>query len=70
MKIIERVFNAASGETTDIERDMTAGELLEYNARLERKAKENAVAAEKEAARKAIFNKLGLTEEEAKLLLS
>lgn len=70
MKTIERIFNVETGETVDIERDMTADELAQYNAVLERNAKELAEKAEKDAARKAIFDKLGLTEEEAKLLLN
>lgn len=69
MKINERFFDAQTGETTDIERDMTAAELAEYNATIERKTKKAAEQAEKDAARQALLDKLGITEDEAKLLL-
>jgi len=70
MKIVERTFNAITGETTDIERDATPDEL----ANIERARKEalESAAKEKEIAesKSAILLKLGITEEEAKILLS
>ena len=70
MKITEKEFNAITGEETITERDETAAET---KARLDN-AKELATAqAEAEAkttARAAILDRLGLTAEEVKLLLS
>jgi hypothetical protein len=70
MKITEKEFNAITGEETITERDETAAET---KARLDR-AKEIA-AAEAEAVTKAtqkaaLLAKLGITDDEAKLLLS
>jgi len=70
MKIIERVFNAETGETTDIERDMTTKELKDHNALLSAKELKAAEETEKAAAKDALLTKLGITEDEAKLLLS
>jgi hypothetical protein len=36
MKIIERIYDASTGETNDIERNMDAQELKEYEAAIER----------------------------------
>lgn len=69
MKIIERIFNAETGETVDIERDETAQEKTNREAFEVRIAEEQAQTAAKEAARQVILDKLGLTVEEAKLLL-
>ncbi len=70
MKTIERIFNASTGETTDIERDMTAEEIAEVE-RAQAQAAERAIkAAEAATQKQALLNKLGITEEEAKLLLS
>jgi hypothetical protein len=70
MNIIERIFDAATGETQDIERPLSVEELTileELKKENEAKAK---VEAELQANRLAILAKLGLTEDEAKLLLS
>jgi acyl-CoA reductase-like NAD-dependent aldehyde dehydrogenase len=70
MKTIERIFNASTGETTDIERDMTAEEIAEVE-RAQAQAAERAIkAAEAATQKQALLNKLGITEEEARLLLS
>ena len=70
MKITET--NGATGET--IEREATETEIAEltYQAELaaEAKAEEERIAAEKAAAKIALLDRLGLTEEEAKLLLA
>lgn len=70
MKIIERTFDATTGETIDIERDATAEEIAARDAVIaEAQAKAEAeatIAAEKAA----LLAKLGITEDEAKLLLS
>lgn len=70
MKIIERIFDATTGETTDIEREMTAQEIAEIEVAKDKISERIAQQAEKDAARKAIFQKLGITEEEAGILLS
>lgn len=69
MKIIERIFDATTGETTDTERDATAEEIARQESLI---AEAQAKAAEEEtraAAKQALLNKLGITEEEAALLL-
>jgi hypothetical protein len=70
MKITEKEFNALTGEETITERDETAAET---KARLDR-AKELAIAqaeAEARATQKAaLLDRLGITEDEAKLLLA
>ena len=70
MKIIEKEFNAITGETTFTERDETAAET---KARLEREAKVATAQAEAEAkatAKAALLAQLGITEEQARLLLN
>ena len=69
MKIIERTFNAETGETVDIERDETAAEKKHREAREKEVAAELAEAEAKKAARQAIAERLGLTAEELQLLL-
>jgi hypothetical protein len=69
MKIIERTFNGETGETVDIERDETATEKKSREARAKEVAAELAEAAAKETQRQAILDRLGLTSEEARLLL-
>jgi len=70
MKITEKEFNVATGEETITEREETAAE---KKAR-ELHEKETALmAAEQEAkatAKAALLNRLGITAEEAALLLS
>ena len=70
MKIIERNHDIETGEILDVERDMTKTELDAYNAaKAETEAK---VAADAKAAteKAALLAKLGITDDEAKLLLS
>lgn len=69
MKIIEKEFNVITGETTITERDETAAEQSAREARKAEVAAAQAEAATKAAARQALLSKLGLTEEEARLLL-
>ena len=64
----EKIVNVETGEETW--RDYTAAEIAEVEAAQAEAAAKATELAEKEAARKAIFDKLGITEEEAKLLLS
>ena len=65
------IVDAQIGEV--IERDMTAEELADFNAQnavyAEQKAQEEAKKAAKAEAKAAILEKLGLTEEEAQVLL-
>lgn len=70
MKIIEKIFDIESGEERVVEREET---LAEKKAREleEQNSKELAlVLAEKAKLRAALLQRLGITEEEAKLLLS
>lgn len=69
MKIIEKEFNVTTGEETITERDETA---FETKARLDHEAAVTAAQAEAEAkatAREEILNRLGLTADEAQLLV-
>jgi hypothetical protein len=69
MKITEKIYDVQTGEITVIERDETA---QEQALRLEREAKveaRQAEAATKAAQRQAVLNRLGITEEEARILL-
>jgi hypothetical protein len=70
MKIIEKIYDVETNEEISFERDATPDELLEAQ-RLE---SENAERAAKElkaqSIKAALLQKLGITEEEAKLLLS
>jgi len=70
MKITEKEFNALTGEETITERDETAGE---KKAREKEEADYLARQAEAEAnatAKAALLSKLGISESEARLLLS
>jgi hypothetical protein len=69
MKIIEKEFNAITGEETITERDETAAEKKIREAREKQLAKELEDIKAKEAARQAIADRLGLTADELKLLL-
>jgi hypothetical protein len=69
MKIIEKEFNAITGEETITERDETATETKERLDRAKEIAAEQAKAEAKATARAQILDRLGLTDEEAKILL-
>ena len=64
----EKIINIETGEETW--RDYTPVEITEVEKAQAEAAAKAAELAAKEGARKAIFDKLGLSEEEAKLLLS
>jgi small ligand-binding sensory domain FIST len=69
MKIIEKQFNVQTGEETITERDETAEET---KARLDRAAEIAVAQAEVKAKadqKAALLAKLGITDDEAKLLL-
>lgn len=70
MKTIERTHDIKTGEIIDVERDLTATEIAEIkakNAEMQAKAE---IEAQKAADKAALLTKLGITDDEAKLLLS
>lgn len=67
MTYIHRIVNAETGEV--IEKDYTKKELDELKANQVRIDAEIAAAEAKEATRQAILNRLGLSEDEVKILL-
>ena len=70
MKIIERIYNLETNETTDIERDMTDQEIAKVAENLKVAELEAKAAQTKATARQAVLDKLGLTTEEIAALLS
>ena len=70
MKITEKEFNVITGKETITERDLTPAEIAERQAaEAEAQARAQAEAAQA-AAKAALLAKLGITEAEAKLLIS
>ena len=69
MKIIEKEFNAITGEETISEREMTSEEIARHNLESKTIAENKAEAAAKATERAALLQKLGITDDEAKLLL-
>ena len=69
MKIIERIVNTETGETVDIERQLTNQELAERKETTAKFAAHEKEQAEKELARQGIADRLGLTADEVKILL-
>jgi hypothetical protein len=69
MKIIEKEFNAITGETTFIEREETAAETKARLDHTKKIAAEQAEAEAKATARQAILDRLGITADEAAILL-
>ena len=71
MKITERIFDATTGETTDVERTLTAAEIKELEA-IQAEAAKRQAAIEQEATTKAAAQAklaaLGLTTEDLKAL--
>ena len=70
MKITEKTFNAETGHETITEREMTAQELTQYEADQAQAQARREAEAIKAADKAALLAKLGITEDEAKLLLS
>lgn len=62
-----QIHNIETGEI--IERDMNAEELAKYNEGIEAADNMKAEAAAKAATRQALLSRLGITEEEARILL-
>lgn len=69
MKIIERIHNVETGEIVDVERDETVEETKARLDYAKEAATAQAEAETKSAAREAILERLGLTADEAALLL-
>jgi hypothetical protein len=69
MKITEKDFNIQTGEETITERDETAAEKKTRETKEKEIAALLAEAEAKATARQAILDRLGLTADEAKLLL-
>ena len=70
MIIVEKIYNASTGEETVTEREETAAEV-----KARKEAETQAIAAQAEAeskatAKAALLEKLGISSEEASLLLS
>jgi hypothetical protein len=70
MKRIEKEFNAITGEETISERDENPQEVVEREAFEAQVAQHQAEAETRALAKAAILEQLGITEEQAKLLLS
>ena len=69
MKITEKEFNALTGETTVTERDETPQEQAQREAAEAEFAVRKAEVEAKAVQRQALLNRLGITEEEARILL-
>ena len=63
-----RIHDISTNEMID--REMTNEEFAAYQAELVATANENEVIAAKQAQKQALFDRLGITADEAKLLLS
>jgi hypothetical protein len=70
MKIIERIVDLETGETTDVERTLTKAEVDAIEAKKEEVAAKAQEATTKAAEKAALLAQLGITEDQAKLLLS
>ena len=70
MKTIEKNYDVITGEETVIEREMSQEEIAEYQNRLDFIAAEKVKSDKIEADKAALLAKLGITADEAKLLLS
>jgi len=62
-----RIHDLSTGEVLD--REMTAKEFEDYKADQEKTAAEKTLQSEKEAAKAALLERLGITADEAALLL-
>lgn len=70
MIIIERTHNIQNDEIVDVERNATAAELAEIKELETKLAAAEKLREEAQLKREALLAKLGITEDEAKLLLS
>ena len=69
MKIIEKEFNIETGEEIFTEREETSEERILREAKEKQLKKEETEKQSKIAARQAVLDRLGPTEDEAKILL-
>lgn len=69
MKYTEKIYDAITKEENIVEREYTAEELVELRAKEQEAKQLENIIAEKNVARKAVLDRLGITEEEARLLL-
>ncbi len=69
MKIIEKIFDIQTGEETVIEREENAAEIKSRETLQSAAVARQADAQAKATARQAVLDRLGLTAEEAQLLL-
>jgi hypothetical protein len=69
MKITEKIFNVETNEETIIEREMNAEELADWETKRIWIEAELEAKAKNDAARTALLERLGITEDEARLLL-
>ncbi len=69
MKTTEKNYDAITGEETVIEREMSPDEIAEYQNRLDFIANQKIKNDKIEADKAALLVKLGITADEAKLLL-
>ena len=69
MKITEKIYDITTGEESFIERDETAAESKIRLAREKEAIEFTAAEAKRETDRAALLAQLGITEEQAKLLL-
>jgi hypothetical protein len=70
MKISEKTFNLETGEETITERDATPEEMADHAKRTAEREAQIAADAQKAIAKAALLAQLGITEEQAKLLLN
>lgn len=70
MKITEKIYDITTGEESFIERDETAAETKTRLAREKEMTDAAAIEAQRAADRAALLAQLGITEEQAALLLS
>jgi len=70
MLITEKIFDVSTGEETIIEREETAEEIAHREAKLAEIQAKQAEAEAKAEAKAQLLAQLGITEEQAKLLLS
>jgi hypothetical protein len=70
MKTIEKTFNAETGEETLVERELTKAEIDKAKLNEDNANKRTEHFLKQEEDRKALLQRLGLSEAEAALLLS
>jgi hypothetical protein len=69
MKVTETIFDIITQETTIVERELSKKEITEREAAAKAEAQREAEAEAKATARAEILNRLGLTADEAAILL-